>query len=216
MKLKEVENYLMKGMKQDFNKNRFSLNEMENSYYRHIENGLQNFYIIFSKKKYEIFVEPRWSIKLNSILDIYHKVAKKEKKYFKYTSVLENNLGELIEYVDKSNDVGAFKNTQYLIENEDDLSKLLIVIPMQFDKYVLPYFNQNSTIERVDALLNAHPKDLSVHNWLYPLRACIAIIAAKLVNNPNYFELVAIYRQELTDAVPMFKTEFENLVLLLS
>lgn len=53
---------------------------------------------------------------------------------------------------------------------------------------------------------------MCVHNYLYPLRANIAIIAAKLNKNPQYDELVAVYEKELLDAEENYKKEFYKII----
>jgi len=216
MKMEEVKGRLLEGMDKSFENFGFALNKNEIEYQRIKGSSIQTFYFLVLKKKEGIYVEPRWSIKLKEILDIYHKVATKEKKYFKYTPVLENSLGELIEYVENGNETGSGKSMQYLIENDEDVLTLTKVIPMRFEEYVLPYFEKNSSIEKVDELLNKNPKELCIHQWLYPLRACIGIIAAKLVKNPQYNELLCIYEDELQEAVPAYKEEFERLKLILN
>lgn len=216
MIMKDVKCRLLEGMDQSFENFGFELNKNEIAYQRIKGSSNQTFYFLILKKKDGIYVEPRWSIKLKEILDIYHKVATKEKKYFKYTPVLENSLGELIEYVENGNETGSGKSMQYLIENDEDVLTLTKVIPKRFEEYVLPYFEKNSNIEKVDQLLNRNPRELCIHQWLYPLRACIGIIAAKLAENPHYNELLCIYEEELHDAVPAYKEEFERLKSILN
>ncbi len=53
---------------------------------------------------------------------------------------------------------------------------------------------------------------MCVHNEMYPLRANIAIIAAKLNNNPQYDELVKTYEKELVDAEENYKIEFYKII----
>ena len=216
MLVKEVETTLLEGMCRKFSAHGFVLNKNDKAYHRISNNCIQTFYLLIFKKDIGVYIEPRWSIKLKEILDIYHKVASKEKKYFKYTPVLENSLGELIEFVDNGNESGSNKSVQYLIENDRDITTLIEIIPKRFEKYVLPYFNQNSNIARVDKLLNTNPRELSIHHWLYPLRACMGIIAAQIVHNPIYNDLVNIYEEELQEANLTYKMEFEKLISVLN
>jgi hypothetical protein len=104
---------------------------------------------------------------------------------------------------------------KYVIENENDLETLGKVIPIRFKQYILPYFDENSSVERADKLLNEDARNLSPHNWVYPYKAMMGMIAAKLTKNPKYDELVSIYREELAEANPVNKEEFEKLTALL-
>ncbi len=211
MEIKSTERKLLEGMQTFFAEKGFTLIMGDLSFERKFDQGIQTFYFLIEEKEGSIYVEPRWSIKLKKILDIYHKVSKKEKKFFKYTSVLGNTLGELIEYTNNGNEIGSGKFMKYLIEDEKDILTLINVIPKRFEEYVLPYFEKNSSVEKVDKLLNKNLTQLSIHSWLYPLRACFGIIAAKLVNNPNFYKILETYEQELLNADPVYKKEFEEL-----
>ncbi|MDP4260057.1 MAG: hypothetical protein Q8937_17660 [Bacteroidota bacterium] len=193
----------------------FELKANAQAFERREGSCIQTFHLLIFKKPDGVYVEPWWSIKFGEILDIYHKVSTKEKKYFKDTPVLENSLGRLIEFTDNGIESGGSKSMQYLIENDKDIDILTNVIPARFQEYVLPYFSANNSVEKVDKLLNSNPGQLSVHFWLYPMKAIMGLIAAKLVNNPQYPELAIIYEEKLRNANPVYKTEFERLELLL-
>lgn len=107
---------------------------------------------------------------------------------------------------------GSLNN--WLIEDKSDVKKLIEVIPHYLKETILPYFEQNSSIESVDKLLNKYPREISIHNSLYPLRANLAIIAARLNNNPKYNDLLNIYQEELEEADITYKEDFEKLIFL--
>ncbi|ANH81960.1 hypothetical protein A8C56_14165 [Niabella ginsenosidivorans] len=209
--IQKVKTELFEGMCGAFKEHGFDFIKRKNAFQRTTTDCVQSFYFLIHKNEDGVFIEPRWSIKIPSILDIYHKVATKEKQYYEDTPVLENSLGELIEYFDNGNTTGSGKSMEYLVETEDDIQTLIKVIPKRFEKYVLSYFNKNSTVDQIDKLLNENPRKLSIHQWLYPLRACMGLIAAKIMNNPRINELVDIYEQELQDALPAYRIEFEKL-----
>jgi hypothetical protein len=215
MILKEVKLKLFEGMESKFSQMGFSFYKSESWYERNLEGNIQMIYFIFHKQSDGIYVEPRWAIKIKSILDIYHLISTKDKKHFKYTPVLENSLGELIEYADNGNETGSGKSMKYLIETDKDVEVLIKVIPKRIEEYGLPFFNQNTSVEKIDQLLNTKPRQLSILNWLYPQKACMGLIAAKLINNLKYKELVCIYDEETRNANPTSRQEFLALVKLL-
>jgi hypothetical protein len=156
-------------------------------------------------------------IKIKAIEDIYHQATEKEAKYYTSTQTLGNNLFAIIDYFDNGDGTGSKSiNKRHLMENEEDINTIVKVFPRSIEEYVLPYFESNSNIDQVDKLLNENPQELSVHYYLYPLRACIGIIAAKLTHNPRYNEVLKIYEVQLQEANTIFKKEFEKLKLLLS
>jgi len=182
------------------------------SFLRIVNSGEQDFYFIVNKRGVELAVQPRFSIRINSILDIYHKITVKEKEYFQDSAVLENSLGELIGYVDNNKEEGTGGAFNYLMKDPNDLQILKQVIPLRFQEYVLPYFDKNSSVERVDFLLNRNPTKLVMHQWLNPDRIIMGTIAAKLVGNPRYRELVSIYTDEMKDVAERYSVEFERLL----
>jgi len=182
------------------------------SFLRIVNSGEQDFYFIVNKRGVELAVQPRFSIRINSILDIYHKITVKEKEYFQDSAVLENSLGELMGYVDTNKEEGTGGAFNYLMKDPNDLQILKQVIPLRFQEYVLPYFDKNSSVERVDFLLNRNPTKLVMHQWLNPERIIMGTIAAKLVGNPRYRELVSIYTDEMKDVAERYSVEFERLL----
>ncbi|GGB17592.1 hypothetical protein [Puia dinghuensis] len=210
MKLNDVTKSLIAGMTDSLQGVGFQLDVEDKSFQRVIPGGKQIFYLIVNQRKPQIIVEPWWGIRLDKIVDIYHHITLKKEEFFPDTYVFENNLGGLIYYMDKGSDP-AVKSMKFVIESPADVDTLVKVIPIRFKQYVLPYFNENSSVERADALLNEHPRDLSPHNWIYPLKATMGLIAARLVKNPDYYQLRSIYEEELAEANPTNKEEFEKL-----
>src|SRR5882757_5500371 len=210
MILKKTEDKLFRGMQESFLKHDFVFDAVDRSFKRSIQDGSQAFYFfVYNKRVIEIV--PNWSIKLNNMTDIYHEITVKPPEAFQYTTVLDNSLFGLMEYVDSKDKTVTSSSKRYLIENEADIEILKNVIPIRFEEYVLPYFNLNSSVSRVDELLNRNQRELIIHQWLYPHRAIMGVIAAKLTNNPKFDELVTIYDEELKEAAPNYKQEFRNL-----
>jgi len=202
-------------MEPAFNRYDFTYNQKEYSFIREIDDGKQSFYFLINEKTDGIYIEPRWAIQITSMLNVYHQITLKDKASWADTTVLDNSLGQLIEYIDENNENGSGKRMRYLIAKDEDVEILQKVIPIRFEEYVLPYFNKNSSIERIDELLNTSPQRLVIHHWLNPHRAIMGIIAAKLNNNPKLDELIMIYGQKLEKAAPNYQKEFENLIRLL-
>jgi hypothetical protein len=205
-------NFLIKGIEKNISIYGFRFNKAEKYFIRKCNNDKQIFDILFYKMKEGIYVEPVVSIKIKQIEDIYHKICLKDPKFFNATRTLTNNLFQIISYFENGIEIGHNERKRYLIEEENDINILINVISKNFKSYVLPYFEQNNNIAKVDQLLNKYPKEISIHNSLYPIRACLAIIAAKLNNNPNFNNLKQIYTYEMKDAVESYKIEFQKLL----
>jgi hypothetical protein len=217
MIVKEASNKIFQMIKDEISKYRFRLNKTKMEFKRVENNCEQIFQLIFYKQDDAVFIRPLVRIKVKAIEDTYHKISKKHEQFNEDTTTLGGNLGEIMKYYETGTDsLSENMNTRYLIENEGDVEDLIKAIPERFKNYVLPYFKSNSSVKSVDELLNTEPSEMSIHNHLYPIRACIGIIAAKLNNNPDFDEIVQTYEENLTNANPDNKYEFLELKKILS
>lgn len=213
MNVRDISKRLLQGINVRVIQNGFYLNSKDKSFRRETENGfIQIFDLLFTKKTEGIYVEPTIRLKSKHIEDIYHQVAKKEPKYFDGTKTLGNNLFKISKYFEEGIEKDIDEKQRYIIEEESDINILVDVISDRFEEYGLKYFEENSSVARIDYLLNKYPRDISIHNWLYPLRDCIGIIAAKLNENPDFNTLKGIYQEEMKEAVAPYKEEFNRLI----
>lgn len=209
-KVKEVANTILDGIKPSFEKYGFVLNKSKREFKRSITDCVQIFDMVFDKESNYITARPEVRIKILSIEKIYRSATSMPNRPY---LTLGNHLFDILRYVDDGEELGNREKavSDWLIEGQKNVDKLIQVIPEYLEETILPYFDQNSSIKRVDELLNKYPRELSIHNRLYPLRANIAIIAAKLNKNPHYNELVQIYEEELAEAEETYKEEFYKL-----
>lgn len=213
---KKVKQELNGGLAKMLKNYGFSFQKKDGDIVRNVAGFTDSFYFIFTNYGSRIFVEPWWGMGVTGIVDIYHEITEKEEAYFQYTAVLGNNLGELMAYIDSGNEIRHDVRNQHLIERDEDIGTVMTTISENVRKYLLPYFDLNHSIERIDVLLNSSPADLVVHTLSYPNRAMMGLIAAKLVNRKDYEKLRAIYDENLIDAADEAKREYESLKVLLS
>ena len=207
MKKTEVFKKLIESVVFDIEKHGFKLNKKTNEFKRATKEAVQIFDLVFLKDGNNIKIRPEIRIKIKAIEDIYAKVSKRGDIY----RTLGNDLFEILRYTDKGEETGKGEQYYWLVKNDDSINKLIKIIPEYFEETILSYFENFSSVSKVDELLNKYPREISIHNWLYPLRANLAIIAAKLNGNPQYFDLIKIYEEELQEAEASYKEEFEKL-----
>jgi hypothetical protein len=205
-------NLILEGIRPIFESNGFSLNKKHRQFNRDTKNSIQIFDLFFFKNGANIKIRPEIRIKIKKIDEIYRSITLIDSRPY---LTLGNHLFEIIRYFDTGEETGKKISYDWLIENEDDIKKIIEIIPEYLLETILPYFEENSTVERVDYLLNKYPQELSIHNYLYPLRANIAIIAAKLSTNNKFSKLLEIYEAEIQEAEENYKLEFYKLKELL-
>lgn len=208
MKVADVSKQIIAGVAPVFTKHGFNVNFKEREFNREQNGCLQIFDLLFYKKGDFIEIKPEIRIKIKHIEDIYHHISIDHNDIFR---TLGNDLFSIVDFYDNGRETGGSSKTKWVIENEKDIKKLIKVIPKYFKREILRYFEENSSVASADELLNKHPREISVHNWLYPMRACLAIIAAKLNDNPKYDELVSIYEEEMEEALESYKEDFSKL-----
>lgn len=213
MKVADISKQIMEGIAPIFMTYDFNI-DFKNREFSREENGcLQIFDLAFYRKGDVIEIEPVMRIKVKHIEDIYHHISIDHNDIF---STLGNDLFSIIEYYDEGRETGGSSGTRWIIKDDKSVRKLIKVIPKYFEREILRYYEENSSVARADELLNKYPREISIHNWLYPMRACLAIIAAKLNDNPKYDELVSIYEEEMKEAMESYREDFENLKKFLS
>lgn len=213
MRLSEAANYLLESLSPFMKKHGFKLNKRSREFIREMDDTKYIFDLFFYKKEDYISVKPEIRIKVEAIEQLYRTITIQENRPH-YT--LGNHLFEIVRYMDTGNETERGEISNWLIEDKEDLDKLTKIIPEYFEESILLYFNKNGSVARVDELLNKSPREMTIHNWLYPLRANIAIIAAKLNSNPKFNELLAIYDKETLEAEESYRKEFEKLREVLS
>jgi len=214
MKKQEVKNKLFNGVDGFLSQNGFTLLKRSSGFIRKLNGSNQIIDFFFYKRGESIEIEPAIRIKLEAIEKIYQSISFIEGRPY---CTLGNHFSDIILYINNGRETGSREKTlsNWFVEEEADISKLIKVIPAYLEESIFPYFDANSSISRVDELLNRYPRELSVHNYLYPLRANIGLIAAKLNGNPNYNELLEIYEEELQQAEKTYKEDFEKLKVVL-
>lgn len=165
---------------------------------------------IYKKKGY-FEIEVIVGIRVNLIQRIFN-----EATGFNPPRTIGMSLDKLILHYESGVSADPEDGARFLVEEEGDIPILANALKSYFHKYILRYFRENSSVERVDALLNEKPDEISIHCWLYPLKACIAIIAAKLSESARYEQLVKKYGVDILDATEEYQVRYNQIVNYLS
>lgn len=211
MKIKDVFNSIVNGINPFLIEQNFICNKNKQEFKRSHNNIIQIIRFLFHKKENKIYLKLEIIIKLLDIEHIYQSVTNIDGR--PYLTIGNDFL--ILRNKEDDFDYKKKPTTYWLIETDKDVENIIINFEYNFNETILPYFNENSKIERVDYLLNSYPLKMSIHNYLYPLRANIGIIAAKLNNNPNYEKLIKEYIKELEDAEENYKNEFQKIIEIL-
>ena len=97
---------------------------------------------------------------------------------------------------------GSEKQYEFVLSGPETVESVAASLLTTFREIALPFFESHSTIADVDRLFNEAPNEWSslVHNTDRWTRCAYATIAAKLVGNPRYDQIVQTYASFLKTA----------------
>jgi len=105
------------------------------------------------------------------------------------------------------------------LASEDDVQPVAKKLVSIFRRTALPFYAKYTSIEDIDRLYNSEPKTPKYFMYLVDFwtRTAYATIAAKLVGNPRYGELVRQYKQGLKESDDSWRAgQYDKLVKLLA
>nr|WP_295871557.1 hypothetical protein [uncultured Chitinophaga sp.] len=162
-------------------------------------------------------IEPFIWVGINEIEQYYKKITlntelKKETDFV----TIGNSIASLL-----SNPDGLYKkrneSLNLLITDDSQIEVVVAGLLQQFKEVALPYCQANTSVSRVDELLNFMPNEYKVNAANDIFRITKGLIAAKLNRNPQLNDLIDIYDQQLIDRDmdEVHKKEMERLKTIL-
>lgn len=211
MKLSDFEYKIKEGLKPLLYD--FSITKSSNTFVKKQKENIFKIELIIRDTMFGCKIEIYIYIYNKKISDIYNKISNSERK--KYFFAVGGSLATIM------NNKGDLYLKQYFldyeIEDEGDISKFISYFSKVYNEFIKIYFEKFSNLEEIDQGLNTQPTKSVVHRATNPYRCIVGIIAAKLVNRPNYEELVKIYRNEISVSVKDEDIiDYENIVDFLS
>lgn len=167
MNIKDFSDELLSRIYDNFRECNFILNKGQSEFKRNVNDCTQIVDLFFHKRGNIITIQPEIRIKEHQIEKIYRAVSQiKDRPYL----TLGNHLFEIVKYIDHGIEIDDSEEEirDWLVEDEDDISKLVEIIPKYLKETILPYFDQNTSVPKVDELLNKYPRQISIHNVVYP------------------------------------------------
>jgi hypothetical protein len=119
----------------------------------------------------------------------------------KCSSTIYKHIGEYLKQLSYS----------YKIETEAEIESFYKIGTEFMENTGYAFFEKYTTLESIDTLMNTNPYSDPVDAGNIASRSRYGIIAAKLVNNPNFDSLVTAYRQRLQSG-PVYLRQFEACV----
>lgn len=154
---------------------------------------------------------PGWEIELGMGLriecveDIFHRTSRWNPKAQAETLTIGGSIGKIF-----PGDSHAYN---FFIDSSVDIPHVAAAIIDVFQERALPYFAKYCSLQEIDRELNSFPAQATPHRVMTWLRCSTGLIVAKLVDRPDYEQLVDIYTSTLRRKDRGFYlSRFEDLV----
>lgn len=138
-------------------------------------------------------LNPAVAVRFGEVEEIFHKVSDIEQKFQSESVTIGAPIGEVI-------GEGA-RSCSFVVDNLEEAASTSEKIDATFKDIALPYFERFSTLEAIDEDINQSPLERAINRGgLVWHRCATGLIVARLVDRPNYLELVQIYSEMLRNA----------------
>ena len=209
IKGKDLKNKLISDLNNEFSKLGFQF-EKTQEWFRKNHDDISHFYKLdFYTTSGGYRVQPVLCVRSEKLHLMYHKISGIKQADQKYHSAINTTVWRL--YRNRS-------DGEFILTSEMELKSVGQSILNIFNKTALPFFDQCSSIADIDRMFNTNPDEQLSRQYNlndFP-RCCYATIAAKIVENPNYSDLVQAYRSFLkTYRKGKFLDQYEKLLLIL-
>lgn len=141
-------------------------------------------------------------IRIHEVEKIYQEACKIEKTFRSHTLTVNPALRDISKQIEY----------EYSLETLDDINPLVKKLEKAFREVALPFFENNSSLNAIDKILNDEPEKESYFYGTY-LRQYYGIIVARLSGRNNYKYLTELYRKQLQEIADDFYIEGYNNIL---
>jgi hypothetical protein len=213
---KKIREEFLNGIGDSISHHGFKFNKKAEHSEKAISGGLLTIYFLRNYYGIKVIFIPWWGIRIDQITDIYNSITEKDEKYYRDSQVFANSLGPLIDYIDNGKRNSKADQKRFIVLKDEDEPIIVSEVTADINKYIIPYFEQNNSVERADQLLNYDPVEQSVHMFSYPYKVMMGLIAAKLNNNPDYKKIISSCNPEMEGAADYSHREYAKLKIVLA
>lgn len=186
--MKELKSILIESITENIKENGFKLIKSKGWHIRKKGDITEKFWIVFYDSPPGYRVVPSVGVRIEQIESIFHLSSNFEKKFQTHTSTIESELWRW---------KGEKNKYQYNLEASENIELVVEKLLDDFNGVCLDFFDQYSSVDAVDALLNDDPEQSCVFQLLDYSRCSHGIIAAKLNERKNYSEIAKIYADRM-------------------
>ncbi|MCP3898402.1 MAG: hypothetical protein GY707_01560 [Desulfobacteraceae bacterium] len=186
--MKELKSKLIERITKNITETGFKLIKGKGWYIRGDGDITEKFWVVFYDTPLGYRVVPSVAIRIEQIEKVFHLSSNFEKKYQKHTSTIESEIWRWQGDQDKY---------QYNLEVDEDIDLVVANLLCDFNGLCQEFYENYSSIDAVDALLNDDPEQNSVFQLLDYSRCSHGVIVAKLNGRKNYTEVATIYANRM-------------------
>ena|SRR5690242_19714893 len=192
MNKKQLRIALLQSIASQLSEEGFILKVEKDRFIRPHQGVVDIFQLVFLDAKDTLRIQPNVSVRIECVENIFHQTSNFEAKFQNDTPTIGISVGHLIG--------GNNQACEFILRQNSEVLTTAKEIVSVFKKIALPYFQKYDSIKAIDAELNSEPTKLTLHRIAPWLRCATGIIVAKLVNRPNYDQLVQVYSKVMSSS----------------
>ncbi len=163
----------------------YQLKLMKDSFIRKHEATSWIYQLVFLENGIGWRIQPSVGVRIERVEEIFHQTSGFEAKYQKDTPTIGGFVGSIRG--------GTNRNCEFLLNGEEDIPQVADALIRVLHDFAVPWFKRFSSLPAIDAELNDKPSERTPNRVAPWLRCATGSIVARLVDRPQYDELVAVY-----------------------
>ena len=163
----------------------YRLKPAKDSFVRRLDDASWNYQLVFLDSGTGWRVQPSVGIRIERVEDIFHQTSGFEAKYQKDTVTIGSFVGSI--------KGGGNRDCEFRVNSEHDVPQAADALLQVFHDVAEPYFERFSALSTIDSELNDRPREGTPNRVAPWLRCATGSVVARLVDRPNYGDLVQVY-----------------------
>ena len=161
------------------------------------------FQVAFMEKYGRLVCKPDVGVRSDRIEEIFHRTS----EFSDVDAINTSTIGVSVKLLSRSSDYDVS------VAGAGDVDQAVRTLLRAFRSIAVPYFDEFGSLEGIDRALNSNPAERCVHMVNERARCSKGLIAAKLLDRPDYEQLLQLYNARVLRAGEMtYKKYFLPLV----
>ena len=182
---KKLKNLLMNSISHQLEGLAFKAKLSRDSVVRQLDDIRHIYQFAFIESSVGWRIQPGVAVRFDHVEDIFHQTSGFDPKYQKDTPTIGGFIGSIR--------FASHQDCEFSLENVEQVAQVADALVELFHGFAEPYFERFTSLAAVDTELNDKPTERTPNRVAPWLRCATGSIVARLVDRPNYGDLIQVY-----------------------